>query len=439
MFAAVLALSENDIKRTLAYSTMSQLGYMMAALGAGGYVAAVFHLITHGFFKSLLFLSAGSVIHGTGTQDIREMGGLRSAMPVTATAMLIGAFGLAGVPPLAGFFSKDEILTTLWRWEALGPVLGKVVFLLALATAILTAFYTFRLYFTVFSGTSRAPATAGAHSHGHVDESTHGGAHESPRVMTVPMMVLAAAVVAAGAVNFPFGKAFLGGLIAPHEHEAPIIGLMLLSVAAVAAGIQMAWVHCRTATCELPHQRPSPGQRVQRASGEFLVRPAMRLSRLLRDVESIVQRMSGQLFVRPAYSVSRSLRRLDVDSWIVYFVSRSAIALGGALQRYVEVDVFYEVLFVRLTSAVSAWMRALDARVIDRTNDVVGAAGSRVAQAVTRFDASRVDAISQSISNATMGLGRRARRLQTGALSNYALFMLLIGIAVFYVARWLSP
>ena len=177
----LLALVQNDIKRVLAYSTVSQLGYMVAALGAGGYVAGLFHLWTHAFFKALLFLGAGSVIHAVHSNNMSDMGGLKKDMPVTYRTMLIGALALSGIPPLAGFFSKDEILATFNHAHA------NTVFWLGVAAAMVTAFYTFRMIFLTFHGTYLG----------------HGHPHESPRLMTTPLVVLAVGAVAAGWVNIP--------------------------------------------------------------------------------------------------------------------------------------------------------------------------------------------------------------------------------------------
>ena len=189
IFAATIALVQTDIKRVLAYSTISQLGYMMLALGSAGYVAGVFHLTTHAFFKALLFLAAGSVIHAVHTQDIEKMGGLWKKLPKTGLLFLIGTMAISGVPLLSGFFSKDEILIATWK--AGHPVL----FTLAVITAFLTAFYMFRLFFMVFMGKSR----------GEQNE-----VHESPTIMTLPMTVLAFLAILAGYINTPWFGTFLG-------------------------------------------------------------------------------------------------------------------------------------------------------------------------------------------------------------------------------------
>ncbi len=156
-FAATIALVQNDIKRVLAYSTISQLGYMFLACGVGAFAAGVFHVFTHAFFKALLFLGAGSVIHAlAGEQDMRKMGGLRAKLPWTHRTMLVGCLAIAGIPPLAGFFSKDEILWSAYRVGGY----GRTVWAIGIATAALTAFYMFRLYSLTFRGSFRGPEEA---------------------------------------------------------------------------------------------------------------------------------------------------------------------------------------------------------------------------------------------------------------------------------------
>ena len=188
LFAATIALTQNDIKRIIAYSTISQLGYMFLACGVGAYGAGVFHLYTHGFFKALLFLGAGSVMHAmSGELDLRKMGGLRKYMPVTYWTFLLASLSISGIPGFAGFFSKDEIL---WRAYSAGP-LGKVLWGVGVLTALLTAFYSFRLLFLAFHGKFR----------GSKEQEHH--LHESPLSMSVPLLVLAVGAVGAGWVGIP--------------------------------------------------------------------------------------------------------------------------------------------------------------------------------------------------------------------------------------------
>jgi len=198
-FAATIAITQNDIKKVLAYSTVSQLGYMLMAAGAGAYVFSIFHLVTHAFFKALLFLGAGSVIHAmSGEQDIRKMGGLRSMIPVTAITFLVATLAISGFPLLSGFFSKDEILASLYNG-------GHTFFWVAgLFTAVLTAFYMTRLYILTFEGSER------------MDYMTKSRVHESPSVMTLPLVVLAVLSVIGGLLGVP---AFMGESVGFHYTE----------------------------------------------------------------------------------------------------------------------------------------------------------------------------------------------------------------------------
>lgn len=222
-FAASIALVQNDIKRILAYSTLSQLGYMVMAMGVGAMTAGIFHLMTHAFFKSLLFLAAGSVIHALHEeQDIWKMGGLSKKMPITTWTFVIGALALAGIPPLAGFWSKDEILLGAYAGGYTG------LYLLGSLVAFMTAFYMFRLIFTAFFGSKD-----GVHH-----------AHESSRVMTVPLVILAGFSIAAGFVGSPLMGNIFGHFInAPGaaHHEADFVIMAVSSLLAI-AGIFLAWL-----------------------------------------------------------------------------------------------------------------------------------------------------------------------------------------------------
>ncbi len=226
LVTATIAMRQNDIKKVLAYSTVSQLGLMFAALGMGAYVAAVFHVMTHAFFKALLFLGAGSVIHGMHhEQDMTKMGGLKKYMPTTHITMLIGCIAIAGIPPLSGFFSKDEMLLSMF----LG---NKAIYAIGFIVSVLTSFYMFRLYFMTFGGKLR-------------DEHNH--PHESPKSMTIPLIILAVLSIIGGWVGIPelFMKGahrlngFLSGVVKPygeahhisHATEWLLIGALLSCVA----------------------------------------------------------------------------------------------------------------------------------------------------------------------------------------------------------------
>ncbi len=231
LLAAVIAVQQNDIKRILAYSTLSQLGYMVLAVGVGGPVAAMYHLTTHAFFKALLFLGAGSVIHSLHhEQNIWNMGGLRSRMPLTFWPFLVGTLALAGIPPLSGFYSKDAILAVAYHKSM-------ALFAIAFVVAILTTFYMFRLLLVAFGGSNRSAAAASA--------------HESPGVMTVPLLLLAVPSCLAGlwGIADVYSRRFRGfepavapslaeRLFEPFSHE-PVAALA--SLVAVGIGLLLAW------------------------------------------------------------------------------------------------------------------------------------------------------------------------------------------------------
>jgi NADH-quinone oxidoreductase subunit L len=202
LFSATIAIKQNDIKKVLAYSTVSQLGYMFLGLGVGAYTGAVFHVMTHAFFKALLFLGAGSVIHAMHhEQDIRKMGGLKKKLPITHITFLLGCIAISGIPPFSGFFSKDEILAAAFAHN-------KIYWVLGVAGAAMTAFYMFRLYATTFLGTFR-----GTH-----DQEHH--LHESPKAMTYPLIILAILSVVGGMVGIP---ELMGGHHKLHHFLSPIL------------------------------------------------------------------------------------------------------------------------------------------------------------------------------------------------------------------------
>src|SRR6476660_28124 len=261
IFAASIGLVQNDIKKVLAYSTVSQLGYMFLALGVGAFAAGVFHVFTHAFFKALLFLGSGSVIHAmSGEQDMRNMGDLHKRIPITHWTMFIGTFAIAGIPPFAGFFSKDEILWQTWASEG-GAY--RLLWLVGYATALMTAFYMFRLMFLTFRGKPRMSHEAEHHI------------HESPKSMTLPLITLAICAISAGWLGWPHSlggsnrfEKFLEPVFAreaevfqsegraaqlaagqrEEEHTNPIeYFLMAFSIAAAVAGFGMAWKAYRDA------------------------------------------------------------------------------------------------------------------------------------------------------------------------------------------------
>jgi NADH-quinone oxidoreductase subunit L len=281
LFAASIGLVQTDIKRVLAYSTVSQLGYMFVGVGVGAYAAGIYHLVTHAFFKALLFLGAGSVIHAlSGEQDLRRMGGLARRLPATWYAMLVATAAISGLPPFAGFFSKDEILA-----GALAE--GRYAILaLGLVGSALTAFYTWRLLFLAFLGRSRVAPEAAHHL------------HESPPVMTVPLGILAVLAAGAGVWGLPgeHGSAigrFLAPVLAaghgtgPAAH-GPAWGLMALSVGAALAGLGAAW-----------RMYVAGGARLDRVGV-----PGSALHRLLLE-KYYVDELYDRTIVRPVLALSR--------------------------------------------------------------------------------------------------------------------------------------
>src|SRR5205809_288105 len=294
--AATIGLVQTDIKRVLAYSTVSQLGYMFAAAGVGAYSAGIFHLMTHAFFKALLFLGAGSVIHAMGgEQNLLKMGGLRKHTPITFLTMVVAALAISGIPPLAGFFSKDEILWSAWAHGH--PAIWGV----GLVTAGLTAFYMFRLVFLTFSGEER------------MDEHTRRHLHESPASMTVPLVILAIFSVAGGWVGLPawIGANHFAEFLEPSlrftavsEHEpashALEVGLAVLSVAVAAFGIGAAYNLYV----------------VRRESAQALARRFAGLHALLSH-EYYVDEIYDALFVNPAVTGSREVLWKGLDVGII--------------------------------------------------------------------------------------------------------------------------
>ena len=289
LFAATMGITATDIKKVLAYSTVSQLGYMFAAAGVGAYVAGMFHLTTHAFFKALLFLGAGSDIHGlSGRQDIREMGGVRRFMPITFATFLVGCLAIAGLPGLSGFFSKDEILWAAWSSGHRG------VWALLALSAGLTAFYMFRLLYLVFFGEPRA------HVHG----------HESPPSMTLPLVVLAVLSIAGGWIGIPAALAGGRDINVFHRWLSPAItmpvhaeghgeakmemALMATAVAIAGVGIGLAWMFYR-------RREGMAGRAAAR------VGPLYTLARNLYWVDELYE----LLIIRPFYVLSRWSARFD--------------------------------------------------------------------------------------------------------------------------------
>ncbi len=375
LMAATVALAQRDIKRVLAYSTVSQLGYMFLALGLGAFGAGIFHLVTHAFFKALLFLAAGAVIHGmAGEQDLHRMGGLRKYLPVTFTTMVAGALAIAGIPPLSGFFSKDVILLEAFAGH-------RALWAVASVTALLTAFYMHRLVALAFLGEYRGPSWPGMEGHEHAGPMADWhGPHEAPPVMTGTLMMLAVGAITVGFFGVPgvlLGSDALGRFLAPVFAAVPApaaaghavstggeLGLMLVAVLLAAGGLGFA------------HRG-------------YVVRPgtAAALAGRWPRVHALLARGYG---IDAAYRAT---------------VVRGTLLSGRGLWRIDDALVDGLVNGSGKLTLIASWFSGLT----DRT--IVDAAVNLVARAVGFA-------------------GSRVRGLQTGLIQNYALLM-LFGVFAF--------
>jgi NADH-quinone oxidoreductase subunit L len=363
IWAASIGLVQNDIKRVLAYSTISQLGYMFLACGVGFFAAGIFHLMTHAFFKALLFLGSGSVIHAlSGEQDMRKMGALWSKTPTTAKTMLVGTLAISGAPLFSGFFSKDEIL-----WQAFASPYGnKLLWAVAVVTAGLTAFYMFRLFFMTFGGKSRVPHEVEHHI------------HESPRVMTVPLIILAAGAVAAGFVGWPqvlggpnwferfLAPVFENPAMRPSAHHVWSLefGVMLFSVLVAAVGFYVAYRF-------------------------YVARP------------EIPERLAAA--ARPAYRL--------------------------VLNKY-YVDELYDALFVNRAKNVGNAAAAFDLAIIDGGVNGAGWLTRFSAEVSRLWDLWVIDGLVNVMAFGVKVLSYPVRILQTGLVQMYAL-LIVLGVLIF--------
>src|SRR5213592_3291331 len=375
IFAATMAVVNNDIKRVLAFSTISQLAYMFLGLGAGaylmateavngepvnsaGYSAALYHLFNHAFFKALLFLSAGSVIHAVHTNDMREMGGLSKSMPITSRVMLFGSLALAGIIPFSGFFSKGEILSVTFDAGADHPGFY-LLYLLGLFTAFLTAFYAFRLWFMTFHGEYRG----------------HDHPHESPRVMTTPLLILAGFTLISGLLAYPMQG--FGNLVFFGRPEAgfPLVGippvhylLEALSLGVAGLGIGLAWSIYET--------KRIPAERFTRAPGGAFIH-----------------------------------RMLTKRYWI---------------------DDAYDAFGRTVVYALAHGLDCFDRTVIDGIVNAVARGGMRVAVESDVFDRRVIDGAVNALSLETVRTSWRLRQRQTGQVQNYA-WVVVVGIVAVVV------
>src|SRR5216117_138464 len=375
LFAATMAVVNTDIKRVLAFSTISQLAYMFLGLGAGaylmateavngepvnsaGYSAALYHLFNHAFFKALLFLSAGSVIHAVHTNDMREMGGLSKSMPITSRVMLFGSLALAGIIPFSGFFSKGEILSVTFDAGADHPGFY-LLYVLGLFTAFLTAFYAFRLWFMTFHGEYRG----------------HDHPHESPRVMTTPLLILAGFTLISGLLAYPMQG--FGNLVFFGRPEAgfPLVGippvhylLEALSLGVAGLGIGLAWSIYET--------KRIPAERFTRAPGGAFIH-----------------------------------RMLTKRYWI---------------------DDAYDAFGRTVVYGLAHGLDWFDRTVIDGIVNAVARGGMRIAVESDVCDRRGIDGAVNALSLETVRTGWRLRQRQTGQVQNYA-WVVVVGIVAVVV------
>ena len=354
-FAATIGLMQTDIKRVLAYSTVSQLGYMFLACGVASYSSAIFHVVTHAFFKALLFLAAGSVIHAlSGEQDMRVMGGLRTKIPITFWTMTAGVIAISGIPPFSGFFSKDEILYQVFTSAMPG---AHLLWFVGLLTAGLTSFYMFRLYFLTFFGASRAvvaqahtpelthhaeaskgmaeATTAHAAPHAAIHSpdphSGHGGEpHESPWLMLLPLVVLALLATFGGALGLPGEGNFLHNFLSPvlrvaGSPEAPENGTLEITLALVSTLVALSGFG--TAFVFYVRRPALPGELATRFRGIYL---------LLLDKYRIDE-LYDTVLVRPLLLLSRVVLNTVVDTGIItgtgFGLSQGIKGLGTVAQQ----------------------------------------------------------------------------------------------------------
>jgi NADH-quinone oxidoreductase subunit L len=395
IFAASMALVQNDIKKILAYSTISQLGYMFLALGAGAFAAGIFHLMTHAFFKALLFLGAGSVIHAmSGEQDIQKMGGLWDKIPVTAKTFFVAALAIAGIPPLAGFVSKDDILGSVFEKH---PAL----WIVGLVTAGMTAFYMFRLVLLTFSGNSRAD--------GHVEKHIH----ESPQTMTIPLMILAVLSVVGGWIGWPhslWGDERFQRFLEPvtsQQHFIPGAGQPDAN-AIPGLGHEGPFA----AADDEPKRDMEKGQRSEggNSAADYLLMFA-----------SIGVAAAGILLAFPFYHSKRFTPEL---------VAKSMGGFYRLLFHKYYVDEIYDALFVNRTKDLGTLLGQMDAKVIDG----IGVDGTgwlaRLGSTLSMWwDKWIIDGLLNFGAKLTQLLSFPIRFLQTGTFSSYALFI-LIGLAI---------
>jgi NADH:ubiquinone oxidoreductase subunit 5 (subunit L)/multisubunit Na+/H+ antiporter MnhA subunit len=387
LLAATIAITGTDIKRVLAYSTVSQLGYMMLALGVGGWLAGMFHLITHAFFKSLLFLCSGSVIHACHTNELPKMGGLRKKMPWTAYTMLVGCLAIAGAPYFSGFFSKDAILAQALSFTTANPAHGVLFYAVAVGAAI-TAFYMFRLWYLTFAGQPR-------------DHHIYEHAHESPRVMYVPLVILAVFAVGIG-WTVPFTDLGVTNLL-EQARPAGTAGAQWTDFADAVQPRLVAVAYPSEAESHLPRFH---GQATLVASATALA------GFLLASVFYGLRLLNAD----DARRTFAPLYRLFVNKW--YF------------------DELYDAVFVRPVLAVSRLAANCDKKLIDGFIDGLARWTRGAAVIDDWIDRLFVDGLVNLTAAWTYSTAVALRRVQTGRIRQYVMLIVVGAVALLFLIRW---
>jgi len=409
-FAATIGLVQNDIKKVLAYSTVSQLGYMFVAVGVGAYTAGVFHLMTHAFFKGLLFLGSGSVIHAmSDEQDMRKMGGLHKHMKITSITFIIGALAIGGIPPFSGFWSKDEIL-----WESFKSG-HYIIWGVGLFTAFLTAFYMFRQVFMTFTGECRA------------DDHTKHHLHESPSSMTLPLIVLAALAIVGGVVGIPFLEGgskihhFLSPVFGHGAHEAVAVVTHGAHAAAATIGHGAHEAVAAVAGAGGVHMAAAAGAAEHAAHGnmEYI------LMGVSVGVAVFAIFLAALMYYEPFKSFAPSFWRPEV-------IAGTFSGIHTLLYNKYYIDEIYDFLFVNPIKRFSSWCLSFDLGVIDWCVNFAGWFTRFVAWLSHKFDIYIVDGIVNSLATIVRFNSGIWRRLQTGYLQNYA-FIFVLGVIVIIV------
>jgi NADH-quinone oxidoreductase subunit L len=398
--AASIALVMTDIKKVLAYSTVSQLGYMMLALGVGGWVAGLFHLFTHAFFKALLFLGSGSVIYGCHhEQEMTKMGGLFPKMRITALTMLAGVLAIAGMPLFSGWYSKDAILAQALGFVSLYPE-HFLLFLLPLLTAGVTTFYMFRMWFMTFTGPPK-------------DHHVYEHAHESPWTMTVPLILLAvlAMVVAWGSPIYDAKESYKADVIKLSEPVA---------VQADFGHVGGAHGHGHD------HDHAAPKETVEKAETLTVDHQAHEHHHLAGYLALTLVAI-GIIFS----SVIYYQRYLDPADAKEQFPK-----LHSFLTHKWYFDELYSTMVVRPAMIVARWFSGFDLKFIDGALHGIARNTVRVARADGKFDSGFVDYLVNLVGSVTHRIGAWARTVQTGSLRNYVLFLVLAAVGIFAVLSY---